>query len=76
MRTTVDLPDRTHARAKRLAEERGVSLSAMVAELTVRGLAQLDSPVELGRDERTGLPMISLGRTITTGEVVDLIDEE
>lgn len=76
MRTTVDLPDRTHARAKRLAEERGVSLSAMVAELTVRGLAQLDSRVELTRDERTGLPTLSLGRTLAASEVADLIDEE
>lgn len=76
MRTTVDLPPRTHARAKLLAEERGVSLSAIIAELTVRGLAQLDAPVQVERDEITGLPLISLGRGITAAEVAELIDED
>lgn len=76
MRTTVDLPPRTHARAKQLAESRGVSLSTMVAELTVRGLAQLDAPVQLELDETTGLPVISLGRKVTATEVAELIDED
>ena len=76
MRTTVDLPPRAHARAKQLAEQRGLSLSAMISELTVRGLAQLDTPLSVARDEATGLPVISLGRSITAAEVADLIDEE
>lgn len=76
MRTTVDLPPRTHARAKQLAESRGVSLSTMVAELTVRGLAQLDTPVQLELDETTGLPVISVGRKVTAAEVAELIDED
>ena len=54
MRTTVDLPPRAHARAKQLAEQRGLSLSAMISELTVRGLAQLDTPLSVARDEVTG----------------------
>ena len=76
MRTTVDLPPRAHARAKQRAEQRGLSLSAMISELTVRGLAQLDTPLSVARDEVTGLPVISLGRSITAAEVADLIDEE
>jgi len=76
MRTTVDLPPRAHARAKQLAEQRGLSLSAMISELTDRGLAQLDTPLSVARDEVTGLPVISLGRSITAAEVADLIDEE
>ena len=59
-----------------LAEQRGLSLSAMISELTVRGLAQLDTPLSVARDEVTGLPVISLGRSITAAEVADLIDEE
>lgn len=48
----------------------------MISELTVRGLAQLDTPLSVARDEVTGLPVISLGRSITAAEVADLIDEE
>lgn len=54
---------------------RGVSLSAVVADLTARGMAQLDEPVVVATDARTGLPVISVGRQVTTAQVVDLIDE-
>lgn len=76
MRTTVDLPPAVHRRAHELATQRGQSLSSVVAELTVRGLAQLDQPVELGADRRTGIPVLSLGRRVTSAEVTDVLDEE
>lgn len=76
MRTTVDLPPRTHERARALARERGISVSAMVAELTARGLAQFDEPLNVLRDELTGLPVISLGRRITSEQVADLLDDQ
>lgn len=76
MRTTVDLPPAVHRRARELAARRGQSLSSVIAELTVRGLAQLDSPVELAADPRTGLPVLSLGRSITSADVADVLDDE
>lgn len=76
MRTTVDLPPRAHARAKELASTRGISLSAMLAELTVRGLSQLEEPLEITRDELTGLPTISLGRRLTSAHVAELLDDD
>lgn len=76
MRTTVDLPPRTHDRARALARERGISVSAMVAELTARGLAQLDEPLTVLRDEMTGLPVISLGRRVTSEQVAEILDDE
>lgn len=76
MRTTVDLPPAVHRRALRLAKEQHRSLSAVVAELTAQGLAQLDAPVELSTDERTGLPVLPIGRTITSAEVAALLDDE
>ncbi|MBS1905951.1 MAG: hypothetical protein JST33_05160 [Actinobacteria bacterium] len=76
MRTTVDLPPRTHERARALARERGISVSAMVAELTARGLAQFDEPLTVLRDELTGLPVISLGRRITSEQVANLLDDD
>jgi predicted transcriptional regulator len=75
MRTTVDLPPAIHRRAQELATARGQSLSATIAELTARGLSQLDEPISISTDERSGFPVISLGRAVTSQEVADLLDE-
>ena len=76
MRTTIDLPPAVHRRAMQLAEARGQSLSATVAELTARGLSQLDEPLTVSIDERSGFPMISVGRRITANDVADALDDE
>lgn len=76
MRTTVDLPPALHARARELARARGQSLSAVVAELAVRGLAQLDTPVRLTSDPVTGLAVLSVGRRVTSADVAEALDEE
>ncbi|MGL5864475.1 MAG: hypothetical protein ACRCYX_01205 [Dermatophilaceae bacterium] len=76
MRTTVDLPPAVHRRAKELAAARHESLSAVIADLTVRGLAQVDTPVTLTRHERSGFPVLSIGRRITSEDVAAALDEE
>lgn len=76
MRTTVDLPPALHRRAVELATQRGQSLSSVIAELTARGFAQIDEPVELEVDPRTGLPVLSIGRRITSDDVAQLLDDE
>ena len=76
MRTTVDLPPAVHRRAAEMAEEQHRSLSSVVADLTVRGLAQLGAPVALSTDERSGLPVLSIGRTITSEDVAVALDDE
>jgi predicted transcriptional regulator len=76
MRTTVDLPPALHRRALELAKQQGRSLSAVVAELTLRGLAQLETPVALSTDNRSGLPVLSLGRTVSADDVVAALDDE
>lgn len=76
MRTTVDLPPALHRRASELAAERGASLSSVLSDLVARGLAQFDEPLRLETDDRTGLPMLRLGRRVTAAEVADLIDED
>lgn len=48
----------------------------MIADLTVRGLAQIDEPVILRTDKRSGLPVLSIGRRITAGEVAEALDDE
>lgn len=76
MRTTVDLPVVVHKRAQALAKSRGQSLSATLAELTVRGLSQLDQPVVVGTDAVSGFPVLSVGRRITSEDVALALDEE
>lgn len=76
MRTTVDLPPALHRRALEIARRRGRSLSAVVAELAVRGLAQLDEPLVISTDEESGFPVISVGRQITSDDVAVALDVE
>ena len=76
MRTTVDLPPAIHRRASELAAERGSSLSAVVAELATRGLAELGEPTRLSRDPLTGLPVLTIGRAVTSGDVAAALDDE
>jgi predicted transcriptional regulator len=76
MRTTVDLPPAVHRRARELAEERHQSLSSVVADLAVRGLAALGEPLEVATDPTSGFPVITLGRRITSAEVADALNDE
>lgn len=76
MRTTVTLPPRVHARARKLAAQRGVSMSTVIAELTIRGLAQLDEPVHVEIDPSTALPVLRVGRRVTSAQVAALIDDD
>lgn len=76
MRTTVDLPPAVHRRAVELASQQHRSLSAVVADLTMRGLAQLDEPVTLSTDARSGLPVLSIGRPVTSDDVAAALDDE
>jgi hypothetical protein len=76
MRTTVDLPPAVHRRALDLAQERHQSLSAVVADLAIRGLAALGEPINVATDPRTGFPVISLGRSVTSADVADALDDE
>jgi hypothetical protein len=48
----------------------------VIAELTVRGLNQLDVPMVITTDERSGFPVISVGRRVTSEQVAAALDEE
>lgn len=76
MRTTVDLPPAAHRRAVALAKASGRSLSATIADLAMRGLGQLDVTAELTIDERSGFPVLSVGRRITSADVAAALDDE
>ncbi len=76
MRTTVDLPPAVHRRAVELAKARGRSLSATIADLTIRGLGQSDQPIEIRVDDRSGFPVISVGRRVSSEDVAAALDDE
>lgn len=75
MRTTVDLPAAVHRRALEIAQAKGQSLSATVAELVAQGLARVSEPSTVSTNDVSGFPQISLGHPITRAQVGDLLDE-
>jgi hypothetical protein len=75
MRTTVDLPADLHAKAIAIARDTHRTLSETVADLMRRGLGQ-GQDAEVTTSARTGLPVVHLGRTITTEDVRALEDDD
>lgn len=73
MRTTIDLPEDLHRLAREIAHARGESLSVVVATLVRRGL---DRPATLTPPKKgpRGLPIVSVGRTVTAEDVRSLDD--
>ena len=76
MRTTVDLPPAVHQHVRALAASRHQSMSRVIADLTLHGLAQLDVEIEYSRDPRSGLPVISIGQVVTSEDVARALDDE
>ena len=75
MRTTVDLPEDLHAQAIALSRDTHRTLSETIAYLMRRGLGQGQAG-QVETSPRTGLPVVHLGRTITTEDVRALEDDE
>ena len=74
MRTTVDLPDALHKQLVSIARDSSRSLSQTVTDLIERGLTP-EHRQELTRSAATGLPLVTLGRFITTEDVRALEDD-
>jgi hypothetical protein len=74
MRTTIDLPADLHEQARRIARDTGRTLSETVADLMRHGLERRGAPA-LEASSRTGLPLLSVGRVITSDDVRTLDDE-
>jgi outer membrane lipopolysaccharide assembly protein LptE/RlpB len=75
MRTTIDLPDDLHQVLLSVARDEGRTLNQVVAQLLRRTLTPGGSPV-VDNDRRTGLPVIRIGRVITSDDVRSIEDEE
>lgn len=59
-----------------MAAAQGRSLSAVIAELTARGLAQIGEPMVVTTDEVSGFPLVSLGRRVTSEDVAAALDDD
>jgi hypothetical protein len=75
MRTTVDIPDDLHAQAMALSRDTHKTLSQIVTLLMRRGLSSEGSS-EVAISSRTGLPVVQVGRVITTEDVRQLEDDD
>lgn len=69
------LPEQTYRRVKEIARSEGRSVSSVIAEFTTRGLMESD-PRRFPVSTVTGLPNVTLGRTITATQTIELLDEE
>lgn len=75
VRTTIDLPEELHKQALAIARDTHRTLSETVADLMRRGLGA-GGGVEISKDARTGLPLVSVGKVVTSEDVRSLEDEE
>jgi predicted transcriptional regulator len=75
MRTTVDLPDDLHKQAQAIARDTHRTFSETVVDLMRRGLG-LATDNEASISRRSGLPVLNIGRVITSEDVRSLDDEE
>lgn len=78
MRTTVNLSLAVYRGVCQRAKTRGQSLSGIVAGLTAGAFTRWKEKQErpFDRDERTGAPVVRLGRVTTSGDVAKLWDDE
>jgi hypothetical protein len=74
MRTTVDLPADLHAQVVTIARDTHRTLSETVAFLMRRGLSESQA-AGVAHSTATGLPVVRLGRMITTEDVRALEDD-
>jgi hypothetical protein len=74
MRTTLDLPDDLLDRARAIARDTGRSLGSVVADLMRKGL-EPGTAAPQRSSARTGLPLVSVGRIVTSDDVRALEDE-
>jgi Arc/MetJ family transcription regulator len=77
MRTTIDLPNDLHQQALAIARDTSRTLSETVADLMRRALgSDADKEGTMTHSPRTGLPVVHLGRVITSEDVRALEDDE
>jgi len=72
VRTTIDLPDDIHRLARQLAHDHNRSMSEVIADLIQLGLR---SPAAAPSLNARGMPVVSVGRSVTAEDVRSLDDD-
>lgn len=73
VRTTIDLPSDLHDLARELAHSGNRSMSDVVTELIRLGLQRSSQPA--GPASPRGMPLVSIGRSVTAEDVRSLDDD-
>lgn len=73
MRTKIDLPDDLHKKVLAIARETHRTFSETIAHLIRRGLTT-DRRAAISIAPGTGLPLVSVGKTVTSQDVRSLED--
>ena len=76
MRTTTDLPGATHARVTDLARRQRRSISAVVADLTARGLDSLADRAPGLVTDAHGLTALDLAAPISQEDVARFLEDD
>lgn len=73
--TNIDLPDDLCKQVLALAQDTHRTLSETIADLIRRGL-RAGSAATISMDPRTGLPLVSVGKVVTSQDALSLEDYE
>lgn len=73
MRTIIDLPEELHLQLLSIARDTSRTLSETAVELMRRGLGA-GRPAKVSSSARTGLPVVRIGRPVTSEDVRSLED--
>lgn len=76
VRTTFDIDQQTYRLVKAIAAQRGVTMGTVVNEAVLRQYGSAKEPSLTIRRSASGWPVISIGRTITSEEVAEALDED
>lgn len=74
MRTTLDLSDEAYALAKAIAQEQGLGLGRAISQI-ILNYANPPAPPAREIHLEHGIPVVSVGRVITSEEVQRILEE-
>lgn len=74
MRTTLDLTDEAYALAKSIAHEQNLGLGRAISKI-ILDYAHAPHPASPEIGLENGLPVVSLGRRVTSEDVRAILDE-
>lgn len=75
MRTTLDIQDEAYAIAKAIAQERNEGLGRTISEIILKFAHPPVPPPANAMQMKNGLPVVRIGRVVTSDDVRRVLDE-